>query len=370
MSRSSRAAPRSRWSFSLGSLFGIPIRIHASLVLLVLWLLSWAVASGQDVGLWVGVLALAFGSVIAHELGHAFAASGYGVETREIVVHPIGGLARFERAPKGIAELVIALAGPAVNLMLTFFFFSLVVAFGAPLQLELDAPPAHVLMTAMLNINFLLFAVNMIPAFPLDGGRALRAFLSLAVSQERATRYATTLTQALAFLFAIMALLGGFVDPGLRLLVLAMAFIVLTGANRELLVQRTREQVQAFTASDGMMTRVETLEPQQALEWAARLSLATHQRDFPVVDAWGRVAGMLERSNLFAGLEQRGKDTAVLEVMDRDVLAVEAGVSLEEVLDALGGRHSVAVVLNGEEKFLGMITLEKIGQLIEVTRRV
>lgn len=358
------AALRSRWSLQLGTLLGIPIRVHATFVLLVVWLFAWASGEGQDLALWLGFFPLLLGCVLLHELGHALAARRYGVATREIVLYPIGGVARLEGMPRGMAELAIALAGPGVNLGIASLVGAAVAALGG----QAEATTAGKLLVALLYANLVLFLFNLLPAFPMDGGRALRAFLSLVLPEDHATRLASGVSQVISLLLALAALLLPLPDLGLRLVLLLVAFFVLAGTNQELLVQRTRARVRGRTAKEAMMTRFETLRPQDSLEWAVRLLLATHQRDFPVIDAWGRTAGLLDRGSLMDGITRYGPGAAVLEAMDRDYPRVPADAPLEEVVEQLGGR-SALLVLAGDE-LRGIVTSEKLGQLIEVLERL
>ena len=211
------------WSMRVGSLLGIPIRVHFTFVLLLLWF--GTVSSGQGQGFLGGVvfMLLLFGCVVLHELGHATMARRFGVETREIVLYPIGGVARLERIPSGKAELLIALAGPAVNALLAGLLFGWLMvrqvrAPGSPMELLTDAP----LVWQMLTANLTLFFFNLIPAFPMDGGRVLRALLAMSMDYVRATRIAATIGQMMAIVFVFVVVTGIFNNP----LLLFVALVV------------------------------------------------------------------------------------------------------------------------------------------------
>jgi len=216
----------------------------------------------------------------------------------------------------------------------------------------------------LLYANITLFVFNLIPAFPMDGGRILRASLSLALGQERATVIASRVAQGLAILFAIVALF----PPPVKPVLLLIALFVFLGAGQEEAYQRGRAAVRGLTAREAMVTRFETLAPQDSLGKAAELLLATHQQDFPVIDLWGRVAGVLSRSALLTGLAGEGRDVAVLEAMDREVATVRPEMPLEDVLLSLQGRPSAPILVVGDRGLEGMITLENFGELIEVSR--
>jgi stage IV sporulation protein FB len=351
------------WSIRVGALAGIPIRIHLTFFLLLLWFGN--VSSDQGEGFLGGVvfMLLLFGCVVLHELGHALAARRWGVATREIVLYPFGGVARIDRMPSGKAELVIALAGPAVNLVLAallggVLFVLRAHAPGSAEEVIADAP----VLWQLLWANLVLFAFNLLPAFPMDGGRVLRAALSLLLGETRATNIAAAVGQGLALVFAVLA----FVPPPVKPVLLLIAFFVFVGAGQEASYQRSRAAVLGLTASNAMVTRFETLAPQDPLSRAAQMLLAAQQQDFPVLDAWGRVAGVLHRSALLAALAGEGRDGPVLEVMDREPPVVRPETPLEEVLRLLQARPMQPVLVVGDGGLEGMITLENFGELLVI----
>ncbi len=365
-SRATRAAAGgSPWTLSLGRLSGIPIRIHLTFFLLLLWFGTVSAQQGEGFVGGVVFMLLLFGCVVLHELGHALTARRYDVETREIVLYPFGGVARIERMPSGKAELVIALAGPAVNFVLALLLGAALLALrsripGSPEELFSGAS----ILVQLFWANVILFGFNLLPAFPMDGGRVLRATLSLFVGESRATHVAALIGQGLALLFAVAAFMTRPIQP----IWLLIAFFVFVGAGQEAAFQRSRAAVRGLTAHDAMVTRFETLAPQDSLARAAELLLATHQQDFPVLNAWGQVAGVLHRSALLAALAGDGRDRAVLEVMDRDPAVVAPDLPLEEVLRVLQSRPTHPVLVVGTDGLEGVITLENLGELLEIAQ--
>jgi len=355
------------WALRIGSLFGIPIRVHATFLILLVWFGASSPAEGGGFLGGVVFLLMLFGCVVLHELGHAMTARRYGVRTSEIVLYPIGGVARLDHMPSGKAELVIALAGPAVNLVLAVLIFAGLklghadVPRSAP-ELLLSAPLA----AQLLGANLTLLVFNLIPAFPMDGGRVLRGGLSIFLGQRRATTIASRVGQGVAVLFAIVAIYPPPVNPVL----LFIALFVFLGAGQEEAYQRGKAAVSGLTAKRAMVTRFETLAPHDSLERAAEMLLATHQQDFPVVDLWGRVAGVLPRSALLSALSAGGRDRAVLEAMDRDVVVVRPETPLEQILALFQVRSGRPIVVVGDQGLEGMITLENLGELIEVSKRM
>ena len=357
-------------AFRIGTLIGIPIRIHFTFFLLLLWFGMASSSSGEGFLSGVVFILLLFGCVVLHELGHAAMARRFGVETREIVLYPIGGVARLERIPSGKAELLIALAGPAVNLVLAgmlgvwFVVRNLQVAVSPEEMLQGGAP----IVVQLLIANLTLFFFNLVPAFPMDGGRILRAILSMYAGQEKATRIASRVGQGFAVLFAIWA-----VVPPLKPVFLLIAFFVFVGAGQEAAYERNRSAVAGLTARNAMMTRYETIAPQESLGRAADLLLSGHQQDFPVVDAWGRVAGLLSRGALLAALATPGgRERAVLEAMNREPQTVSVDMPLEAVLRHLQSRPLQPILVVGQEGgttgLVGMITLDNLGELIQIAR--
>jgi CBS domain-containing protein len=212
--------------------------------------------------------------------------------------------------------------------------------------------------------NVALVVFNMIPAFPMDGGRVLRAVLALGLGQQRATRIAAFIGQTIAACFVIGGIYRGFYT---------LAFVglfVFLGASQELAFQTRRHAIAGHTAREAMMTKFETLAPQDTLGRAVELLLATHQHDFPVLDAWQRVAGILPRATLLEALARSGRDTSVLDVMRRDPVEVPPETSLEAVLQHLQGDPSHPVLVVEDGALRGMISFENLAEFIVVARQI
>lgn len=361
-------------AFRVGTALGIPIRIHFTFFLLLLWFGMGSASTGEGFLTGVVFILLLFGCVVLHELGHAAMARRFGVETREIVLYPIGGVARLDRIPSGKAELLIALAGPAVNLILA----GMLIAWLVVRQVQVSFSPEDLLAGSapvvwqLLTANLTLFFFNLVPAFPMDGGRILRAILSMYAGQEKATRIAARVGQGFALLFALYAVL-----PPVKPVFLLIAFFVFVGAGQEAAYERSRSALAGLTARNAMITRYETIAPQESLGRAAELLLSGHQQDFPVVDAWGRLAGLLPRGVLLGALATPGgRERAVLEVMDREPQTVSADMPLEAVLRHLQSRPLQPILVIGPGAgpggdatgLVGMITLDNLGELIQIAQ--
>jgi stage IV sporulation protein FB len=220
------------------------------------------------------------------------------------------------------------------------------------------------LVQKLLWANLTLVVFNMIPAFPMDGGRVLRAVLAIGLGQQTATRIAAFVGQLIAGAFVLIGLINA------NFLLAFIGLFVFLGASQEVAFQTSRSAVAGRTAREAMITRFETLAPQDTLGRAADLLLATHQHDFPVLDAWNRIAGMMPRATLLEGLARSGRDAPVLEVMQRDPATVGPETDLESVLQTMQGDpgRPLLVVENGALQ--GMITFENLAEFIVLSRQI
>jgi stage IV sporulation protein FB len=357
------STPEAAWSIRIGQVLGIPIRIHLTFLLLLVWFGFAATSRGESAFRAVAYLLALFACVALHELGHATMALRFGVRTMDIVLYPIGGIARLETIPQGWPELFIALAGPAVNVVLAAVFAGLLLGLNQPLLplAPIDLAGSNILQQ-LLAANVMLFVFNLIPAFPMDGGRVLRAALTLRMPPDRATRIAATIGQGIAVLGGLAGvLLGNFV-------LVFIAVFVFLGAGQEALFFEHRAAVVGHTARDAMITRFDVLAPNDSLEKAAQLLLATHQHDFPVVDAWQRVAGVLSRTALMQGLATVGPGGAVLQTMNREWRRIDPSASLEDVLRAFQTDPRSPLLLLEGDQLIGMITFENLAEFLEIAR--
>ncbi|MDX1388387.1 MAG: site-2 protease family protein [Acidobacteriota bacterium] len=342
----------------------IPIRVHFTFLFIVFWFASKSARHGGNVVLAVLFLLALFGCVVLHELGHALMARRFGVRTQEIVLYPIGGVARLQQMPSGIAEFLIAAAGPAVNVVIAAVLFVVLRLLG-PVGHEVSWTMATLgsVASTLLVANIVIFGFNLVPAFPMDGGRMLRALLAILMGEQKATNIAALVGQGFAVVFGVV----GLFQPNLLLVLIAL--FVFLGATQEAAFTRRRAVFIGRLARDAMITPVETLAPQDSLARATELLLDTRQQDFPVLDAWGRVVGVLSRPALLQGLAHGTADSAVLDAMDRDVMIYAQDAPLEEVLRGLQDEPGKPAIIVDDGEVLGMVTLENLAEFVEVARR-
>ena len=351
------------WSFPIGTVKGTVIRLHITFLLFLVWIGVSHYAQGGQRAAFEGVLfiSLLFACVLLHEFGHVFAARRYGVQTPDITLLPIGGVARLERIPeKPSEELVVALAGPAVNVVIAAL---LVLALGGLPSMgdgtQVHNPGVDLLgRLAWVNISLVVF--NLIPAFPMDGGRVLRALLAYRLGYTRGTRIAAGVGQAVAFALGLAGLFG---NP----LLIFIALFVYMGAASEAGAAQMRDAGRGMIASDAAVTRFEGLSPTATVEDAVEGILRTSQHDFPVTDGAGRLRGVVTRDDMIRALRERGPHAPVLEIMRRDVPVLHHRQPLDQALRAMQeGRHPAVGIVDAEGRLVGLITPENVGELMMV----
>ncbi|MCG3149802.1 MAG: putative zinc metalloprotease Rip3 [Verrucomicrobiae bacterium] len=349
-----------KWQWKLGRFFGIDVYIHATFLLIIAFVAwsHWSQGAARVVDGVVFVLAI-FACVVAHEYGHALTARKFGIKTRDITLYPIGGVARLERMPdKPIQELWVALAGPAVNVVIAgvlYFWLVAAHAFRPFGELTVTGGP---FLERLLVTNLLLVGFNLIPAFPMDGGRVLRALLAMKLEYTRATGIAAGIGQGTALLFGLWGLVG---NP----MLLFIALFVWIGAAQEASMVQMKSALAGIPVSRAMLTDFKTLAPTDPLARGMELLVQGSQQDFPVVDN-GAVAGILTRADLLKALAQQSPTTPVSAVMRRDFPQVEAGEMLEGLFARLQECqcHTVPVTRNGT--LAGLVTSENIGEFLMI----
>lgn len=356
-------------SIPLFKVAGITIRMHVTFPLILVWgAIQFGILRGQGVpGAIFGVVVflLLFAIVILHELGHSFAALYYGVAVKQIVLLPIGGVAQLERIPENpLQEFVIAIAGPLVNFGLALVLAPVGVVLGYGLEFlgpaalidQMDTLSLRSIFNYVFISNLFLGIFNLIPAFPMDGGRVLRALLAIPLDYVTATRIAATIGQALAFLFGFWGFLGG------GFFMILLAIFIYMGAGQESQMVQIRQALRGLKVAQAYSRQTRTLSPQATLQDAVDLILSTFQADFPVCEG-ERLVGLLPQMRLLEQLNQRGPATPVSEVMLTEVTPVAPSEEVFAVQQRLAESQLDALPVVEGGRFLGLITSRDISEL-------
>ncbi len=363
MSHAATAMGR-RWSFSIGTVKGTAVRVHFTFLLLLLWfgLIGWSTAGPRAAIDTIVFLVLLFLCVVLHEFGHIFAARRFGVRTPEIVLLPIGGVARLERIPEEpSAEFFIALAGPAVTLAIALVLILLLGGLPQPNQLmEITGPRSLAVQLAYANVVLLVF--NLLPAFPMDGGRVLRAALSHRFGHRRGTRIAAAIGQTIAVVLG----LAGIFSQNILLVLIAVFVYFAAGSERGIVEMRGITSGRA--ASESMITRFVSLDAGERVSKAADALIRTEQKEFPVVDGSGRLRGLLTRHGIIRALIESGPDSPIDRVMDSDVPTVSRWTHMDDVVPLLAAGAEAVGVISDDGRCLGYITWENLMEELLISR--
>ena len=351
------------WSIKLFDVAGTAVRIHMTFFLLLAWIgaIHWMRGGPEAAVGGVLFILILFLCVLLHEFGHVFAARRYGIRTPDVTLLPIGGVASLERMPeKPSQEIFVALAGPAVNLVIAVI---LIIALEARFDLTQMAQLEQAQTTLLGRVaaaNVALFVFNLIPAFPMDGGRVLRALLAIPLGFTTATRVAATIGQGLAIVFGFLGLFG---NP---LLILIAVFIFLAASGEAGYVQ-AREYTRGYLSSHAMITAFQSLGPTSTVDDAAQLLLRTTQQEFPVVDGAGLLLGVATRDAVIAALQEGGGARPIADTMISDVPKVPVNAGLDRVYEKLqrGGERFVGVV-DAQQRLVGYITAENLAELVMI----
>ncbi len=375
-------------AFRLFRVAGIDVRMHWTFLLLLAWFFATPLLAGGPDALAAGLRSVVFvlgvfACVVLHEFGHAFAARAFGIRTRDVTLLPIGGVARLERMPeKPAQELVVALAGPAVNVVIAAISIVAVALTAGP-QAMLDPPEQNIRAGAFLPslafVNVFLAVFNLIPAFPMDGGRVLRALLAMAMGRIRATRIAAAVGQLLAVAFAIFGLFVG------NVLLMLVALFVFLGAGAEAQATEASAALRGVSVRQAMVRRFRVLRESDTLNAAAQELLSGSQQDFPVLrdgadqgDA-DALVGILTRSRLIRALASGGLSTPVRDAMETPCAPVSPEDPIQRALDRAGHRAEAVgsgapcppmpVIergADGRRRLVGMITSDNVAELVAI----
>lgn len=355
-----------KWSFDFGRIAGIRVSVHWTFLILLGWIFMASYQVNEDLlqaltG--VGFILVLFLCVTLHEFGHALMARHFGILTRSITLLPIGGLARLERFPDSPKqEFLIAFAGPLVNLFIAFLIFLGLSLFNGIPSFEgaedLTEFSGSGFWLGLLLANLILAFFNLIPAFPMDGGRVLRALLLYRFSRVRATRIAASLGQVLALGFVF---LGFYIN----IFLVIIGIFIFLGAGAEAEFEMTRSLLYGFTIRDVLMKEFPVLGPEDPLQKAVDLLLDGQAQDFVVMEG-ETVSGILSRKGLVHGLAERGNKLAVKEVMQNEYPRYDPGMPLQDFYQQImQNKDSVSLIFEADH-FLGIVDKENVLEFIMV----
>lgn len=351
-----------KWSWKLTRIAGIDVYVHATFFILIAWIgLSYwqvegtlaAVISG------VGFILALFTCVVLHEFGHALTARRYGIRTRHITLLPIGGVAALEGMPKDPKqEIVVALAGPAVNMVIALGLWLWLTVSNAPVPADQISLTGGPFLERLMIINVVLAVFNLLPAFPMDGGRVLRAALAMRMDRIRATQAAAKIGQGLALWLGFIGLLY---NPFLMFI----ALFVWIGAAAEAGMEQIKSTLSDATVGSAMLTDYKILSPDDPLSRAIELTMAGSQTDFPVlVD--DVMVGVLGQAELLKGLQARGEQARVGDWMQREVQSADVDEPVEKVMERLQSCHCRLLAVTKGDWLVGIVNLDNIMELIRI----
>jgi len=355
------------WSIILGHVAGTAIRIHITFLLLLIWIgVSAYQRGGAEMALHnVLFIVLLFLCVLLHEFGHIFMARRFGIPTPDVTLLPIGGVAMLQRMPdRPMEQLLVAVAGPAVNVVIAFILIVFLGVTADPDTLaeglrRIDDP--HVSMVAKLAAaNVFLVIFNMIPAYPMDGGRVLNALLAMRIGKRRAIQISARIGQTVAIMLGFLGLFG---NP---LLIFIAIFLYMVAA-AEAQASEMEEVVGDLSVADAMETQFATIAADASLDDAVKLLLATPQVEFPVVDHAGKPMAMLTRDSLVQALAEHPGRASVLEAAQSPAPGILLRQPLTngiEELNRLG--VDTLMVIDKEGKTAGMLTRQNISEMMMI----
>ena len=351
-----------RWSWTIARIKGIDVDIHATFLLLLAWIALADYQMGHTTGAaMIGILftIAIFASVVLHEFGHALTAARFGVKTKSITLLPIGGVARLERMPsRPREELVIALAGPAVTVAIVIVLYIVLQVARVPLTSSPQPLGFWSFVAQVMWVNVVLAFFNLLPAFPMDGGRVLRAALALKMPFDRATEFAARVGKAFALLFALFGL---FVVNNPFLVIIGV-FVWLSAA-AEAHAVHLKSTVSNVAVERAMITDVRMLAPTESVSTAIDEVRSGFQHDFPVVND-NAIEGVLTREGLLRAMAEGHGDERVGDVMQRNFCATTPDESLERALQRLQEGHCQAMPVLRGRQVIGLLTAEKIQEFL------
>lgn len=346
-------------SLHLGTFYGIPVKVHWTfglLILLVVYILfRYEILLWQRIAFFILVLTV-FGCVILHEFGHALAGKQLGVKTRDIIISPIGGIARMVRIPdKPAEEFIIAIAGPMINLLISVIIGLLLYFITGKLSLNLstydmDSPIDYIRLLA--PINFYLFLFNLIPAFPMDGGRILRAILSVKFGKVKATKIASVVGRVLAIVFIIFGVFGIFNQ---QLILAIIGLIIFMMAGQEYNQTRIQSLIRRTTVSDIMRTTFTRLHLNDPYSIVIEKYIKGEEKNFLVFNSQGDLTGTVSEVFIKDAIKNDIQDRTISQLMSEKYIFIPGEMFLNEAIAIIREQGFSVLAVGNSASINGMI---------------
>lgn len=350
-----------RGSVTIATVFGTKVRMHLTFLILLAWVATGEALTRGATAAVTGTLfvLLLFACVVAHEFGHVLVAKHFGGSTRDILLLPIGGVSRMERMPEGpTQELAVAIAGPVVSIAIGLV---LIVLVGFPTVETIENPAFAALLPRLAVTNLFLALFNLLPAFPMDGGRALRAILSMRMGRSGATRIAARFGHVIAGLFFLAGLL--FSNP----ILLLIAIFIYFGASAESADTELRQFAQTMRVADVMRSNVQTIASSASLAAGIELMIHAGQHAIPVIGADGGLVGIATKDDIIRALRHSGIGSPITDAVTAKVPVVGNREKLVTALDLMQSRSVPAVVVvDSTGDLVGMLTSEMLSDLMAI----
>lgn len=360
-------------SFRLFTIQGIDVKIHITFPLILIWagvqfgFLGQSDFSLSGAAFGVVITLLLFVCVVIHELSHSLTSTWMGYPVENIVLLPLGGVAQIKEMPEGPGqELLMAIAGPLSNVVIAFVLA--LVGLLTPVSLlaglrRLFTDPAALswpdTVPYLIGTNLGLAAFNLIPAFPMDGGRVLRSLLATVMPQVQATDFAVRIGQGFAWLLGLGGLLTG------NLLWVLIAIFVYAGAAQEGRMTRIRAILEDMKVRQAFSRGVQAVSPRDTISSAADLTLESFQADFPVCQA-GEIVGLLTHTDIVRALKTRDPETLVSDVMKTEFPTLHPDEGLFDVHQQMEASNLDALPVIEDGKFAGLLTSRDISEAYQL----
>lgn len=352
-------------SLTLGRPFGIKVAVHWTFLLIIAWVIFLNLQQGantQQILYSVLFILAIFICVVIHELSHSLTARRYGIPTKSITLLPIGGLADLQKMPeKPREEFAVSVAGPLSNIVigLVIMLFLLVTDNLNISSTYFQSITGKNFFIVLMFANLMLAVFNLLPAFPMDGGRIFRSLMAMYFSREKATYVAMNIGK----IFALgLAILGVFVNPFL----IFIAIFIFIGAQKEYEQIRYTSVLTGYHVQDVLMHEFTTLKEEETLRKAVDLLLDTPEQRFVVVDDENRVKGILTRNNIIQGLSEQGEDLNIRQVMNREITTFNPHTSLEHAFQTMRNQRIAMAPVVENDRLLGIIDMDNINEFIMI----